>query len=152
MVASLGLYALDVYATAKIDQILLEYYGPELYERYTNIYEPQDDKFRLTATTEKDFYGYRSLYGLRILGWLEKAHLAYGAAQEVLNNPKCRKRLGCELKSIPAEDRTWLASNLANIYNNIYDPDDFDFKLGFYKKCAEMFPGCPGLSEYEQKL
>ena len=40
LVASVGLYALDVYATARIDQLLLDYYGPQIYERYTNIYEP----------------------------------------------------------------------------------------------------------------
>ena len=62
LVASVGLYALDVYATARIDQLLLDYYGPQIYERYTNTYEPN---IRLTATTENDYYGYRSLYGLK---------------------------------------------------------------------------------------
>ena len=62
------MYALDVYATSRIDQFLLDYYGPELYDRYTNNYDQQLYMPKLTATTVNDYYGYRSLYGLKILG------------------------------------------------------------------------------------
>ena len=153
LIASLGLYALDVYATAKIDEILLEYYGPQLYDRYTNTYEPS---VRLTATTAEDYYGVRSLYGYRLLGLLEQAHLAYGAAKEVLSNPGCQKRLACEIKATPADDRTWMASKLADLYDLVFKNDIIDnevFEVGYQReKCAKIYQDCPQLSEYEAKL
>ena len=149
LVASVGLYALDVYATARIDQLLLDYYGPQIYERYTNIYEPN---IRLTATTENDYYGYRSLYGLKILGWLEKAHLAYGAATEVITNPNCQKRLICEIKSTPKEDKTWFGSNLDNLYNSVFSEQDIVYKIGHRDKCQNIYKGCDNFEKYEAKL
>ena len=100
LLASLGLYALDVYATARIDQFLLDYYGPELYDRYTQSDPWPYSENALTATTENDYYGYRSLYGLKILSWLEKAHLTYGVAKEILQNQIIESM---KLKSFEAE-------------------------------------------------
>ena len=149
LVASVGLYALDVYATARIDQLLLDYYGPQIYERYTNIYEPN---IRLTATTENDYYGYRSLYGLKVLSWLEKAHLAYGAATEVISNPNCQKRLICEIKSTPKEDKTWFGSNLDNLYNSVFSEQDIVYKIGHRDKCQNIYKGCDDFEKYEARL
>ena len=149
--ASVGLYALDIYATARIDQLLLEYYGPQIYERYTNIYEPNTN-IKFTATTEKDYYGYRSLYGLKILSWLEKAHLTYGVAKEILQNPNCQKRLICELKSTPEEDKTWLGSNLDNFYNSVFSDEEVFYKIGYRHKCQDIYEGCHGFEKYESKL
>ena len=66
VIASVFLYALDVYATSQIDRYLYDYYGPELYDRYTNYYDPnQFDPYNMnghySATTAQQYYGlYRS--------------------------------------------------------------------------------------------
>ena len=107
LLASLGLYALDVYATARIDQFLLDYYGPELYDRYTQ-YDPLDYGINgLTATTENDYYGYRSLYGLKVLSWLDKSYLAYEVAKESLSDSQCFVKIFCDLQNKPKEDKNW---------------------------------------------
>ena len=142
----MGLYALDVYATAKIDQLLLEYYGPELYDRYTNLYEPPG--LRLTATTENDYYGYRSLHGLQVLSWLDQAFKAYEATQEILEKPNCLKRISCELKSRPEDDKTWLASKLEKLILN--DNNNGIFTLGQAEKCRDLYPNCHKLTRYEK--
>ena len=151
LIASIGLYALDIYATARIDQLLLDYYGPQIYERYTNFYDPN---VRLTATTENDYYGYRSLYGLKVLGWLQEAHLAYGATKEVIQDPTCQKRLICELKSTPKEDKTWFASKLDTFYNSVYSADNQDifYEIGYRNKCQNIYTGCHDFEKYEDKL
>ncbi len=65
--ASLALFAADVYLTSKLDQMLLDHYGPELYDQYTSKYHDllegdggggdPDSPVGLTATTREDFYG-----------------------------------------------------------------------------------------------
>ena len=66
VIASVFLYALDVYATSQIDRYLYDYYGPELYDRYTSFYDPnQFDPYNMnghySATTAQQYYGlYRS--------------------------------------------------------------------------------------------
>ena len=66
VIASVFLYALDVYATSQIDRYLYDFYGPELYDRYTNYYDPnQFDPYNMnghySATTAQQYYGlYRS--------------------------------------------------------------------------------------------
>ena len=154
LIASVGLYALDIYATARIDEFLLSHYGPELYDRYTTTFDPnQDDQnfIRFSATTEKEYYGYRSLYGLKILGWLAQAQQAYGAAKEVLASPICQKSLRCVLKSTPKEDQTWLATKLASLYHMLYhdDQDSNDLhQLGRQDICQKKYPGCHQLEKY----
>ena len=143
-----------MYATSRIDQFLLEYYGPELYDRYTNTYDPYLPK--LTATTENVYYqnyGYRSLYGFKILGWLETAHLAYGAAKEVLEHPECQKRLICELKSTPKEDLSWSISKLMPLVNFIFEDseknNEITFELGHKEICWKNYKGCDNLIRFE---
>ncbi len=53
LVASLTLYAADVYVTSRMDELLLEYYGPELYEKYTSDFDATQD--------QEDLHNY--LYG-----------------------------------------------------------------------------------------
>ena len=116
LLASLGLYALDVYATARIDQFLLDYYGPELYERYTQ-YDPINFGLNgLTATTENDYYGYRSLYGLKILSWLDKSYLAYEVAKETLSDFSCYEKIFCDLQKMPKEDKNWVLNTLSDMW------------------------------------
>ena len=149
-----------MYATSRIDQFLLEYYGPELYDRYTNTYDPYMPK--LTATTENVYYqnyGYRSLYGYKILGWLETAHLAYGAAKEVLERPECQKRLICELKSTPKEDLSWSSLKLLPLVNYFFvdnsssennnNNDEITFELGHKEICWKNYKGCDNLVQFE---
>ena len=67
VITSLFLYALDVYATSRIDEYLYEYYGPELYDRYTSVYDPasylanSDSPYNsngyYSATTASQYYG-----------------------------------------------------------------------------------------------
>ena len=65
VITSLFLYALDVYATSRIDQYLYDYYGPELYDRYTSVYDPTDyfspynTNGYYSATTASQYYGGR---------------------------------------------------------------------------------------------
>jgi len=40
LILSFALYMLDTWATARIDNMLLNYYGPEMYDRYTSVYDP----------------------------------------------------------------------------------------------------------------
>ena len=40
---SIGLYALDVYVTSRIDRYLLDHYGPSIYEAFTGTYDPNED-------------------------------------------------------------------------------------------------------------
>ena len=117
LLASLGLYALDVYATARIDQFLLDYYGPELYDRYTQ-YDPLQG-LGLTATTENDYYGYRSLYGLKILSWLDKTYLAYEATKEMLSDEKCYEQFVCRVVGMPKEDQSWLIQQFEMIWGDL---------------------------------
>lgn len=106
---------------------------------------------RLTATTENDYYGYRSLYGLRLLGWLEQAYLTYGAAEEILKNPICQKRLICEIRSTPVEDKTWLANKILSAYDALSGNEIIFSQLGHRDKCQKHYADCQKLSEYEQK-
>ena len=130
---------------AKVCNLLPGLQKDFLFLRYTQVYEPS---VRLTATTENDYYGYRSLYGLKVLSWLDQAYLAYGAATEVLSDSTCQKRIICELQSTPKEDKTWLASKLTPILQNknVYQ------KIGSAKKCRELYPNCHQLTKYENKL
>ena len=67
VITSLFLYALDVYATSRIDEYLYEYYGPELYDRYTSVYDPSsyladsnspyNSNGYYSATTASQYYG-----------------------------------------------------------------------------------------------
>ena len=63
VIASVFLYALDVYATSRIDQYLYDYYGPELYDRYTSVYDPNSNQAPYntngyySATTAAQYYG-----------------------------------------------------------------------------------------------
>ena len=65
VIISLFLYALDVYATSRIDRFLYDYYGPELYDRYTSVYDPTDyfsssnTNGYYSATTASQYYGGR---------------------------------------------------------------------------------------------
>ena len=71
VITSVFLYALDVYATSRIDEYLYEYYGPELYDRYTSVYDPTPNTYYAdsespynsngyyTATTASQYYGIR---------------------------------------------------------------------------------------------
>ena len=149
LLASAALYALDVYATSRIDQFLLDYYGPEIYDRYTTTYDQYYQMPKLSATTANQWYGYRSLYGYKILGWLETAYLAYGAAKEVLDSPECQKRFVCELKTRPKEDLSWLGSKLVDIMANSDDENEV-FDVGQSEKCQRIYRGCAKLSLYER--
>ncbi len=60
--ASLALFAADVYLTSKLDQMLLDHYGPEIYDQFTSKFsggdeDDPDSPVGLTATTREDFYG-----------------------------------------------------------------------------------------------
>ena len=63
VITSIFLYALDVYATSRIDQYLYDYYGPELYDRYTSVYDPNSNQAPYNtngyyaATTASQYYG-----------------------------------------------------------------------------------------------
>jgi hypothetical protein len=150
LIASIGLYALDIYATSRIDQFLLDYYGPEMYDRFTTSYAGSDIMSGMTATTENDYYGYRGLYGLRVLGWLDTAHVAYGAAKEAISSQKCQKRLICEIKSTPNEDKSWMSSSLSSVYEAVFSSRDQNelFILGHQEFCQELFPGCREMDKY----
>lgn len=153
ILASAGLYALDVYATARIDQFLLDYYGPQMYDRFTTEYEPlKAEGPHFTATTANKYYGYRSLYGLKVLGWLEHAHLAYGAAKEVLKDPTCKKRLICELKSTPIEDKSWWTRKLEPVYELIYSDQNEIFQLGRKDICQQYYQGCQAFDDFLESL
>ena len=41
LVISFLLYMFDTWATARIDSMLLDYYGPELYSKMTSSYDPE---------------------------------------------------------------------------------------------------------------
>ena len=41
LVLSFLLYMLDTWATARIDTMLLDYYGPDLYRKMTSSYDPE---------------------------------------------------------------------------------------------------------------
>ena len=85
------------------------------------------------------------------MGWIEKAHLAYGAAAEVITNPNCQKRLICELKSTPKEDKTWVGSNLDSLYNSVFSSSDQNivYKIGYRDKCQHIYKGCKDFEKYE---
>ena len=52
LVVSYLLYMVDVWATERIDGLLLAHYGPELYERYTSaLQEVRTDKVANLART-----------------------------------------------------------------------------------------------------
>jgi hypothetical protein len=63
VITSVFLYALDVYATSRIDEYLYDYYGPELYDRYTSVYDPNSNQSPYntngyySATTASQYYG-----------------------------------------------------------------------------------------------
>ena len=64
VIVSVFLYALDVYATSRIDEYLYDYYGPELYDRYTSVYDPNPNYYApyntngyYSATTLSEYYG-----------------------------------------------------------------------------------------------
>ena len=65
LILSVLFYALDVYATSRIDQFLYETYGPEVYDRYTSVYDPTDyyslynTNGYYSATTASQYYGAR---------------------------------------------------------------------------------------------
>ena len=142
LLASLGLYALDVYATARIDQFLLDYYGPELYDRYTQSDPWPYSENALTATTENDYYGYRSLYGLKILSWLERSYLAYEATKEILSDDQCYQHFVCQLVSMPQEDRSWLIQQFEWIWEHPKKQQENCLKKNFachkYEKYLEI--------------
>ena len=73
LVVSYLLYMVDVWATDRIDGLLLAHYGPELYERYTtalhevrsNIYIDQNLRFTIaTYTLHCCFFICRNLFSL----------------------------------------------------------------------------------------
>ena len=41
LILSFLLYMLDTWATARIDTMLLDYYGPDLYRKMTSSYDPE---------------------------------------------------------------------------------------------------------------
>ena len=63
VITSFFLYALDAYATARIDEYLYDYYGPEMYDRYTSVYDPNiynspyNTNGQYSATTAAQYYG-----------------------------------------------------------------------------------------------
>ena len=71
VITSVFLYALDVYATSRIDEYLYEYYGPELYDRYTSVYDPTPNTYYADSDSPYNSNGYYSAttasqyYGIR---------------------------------------------------------------------------------------
>ena len=83
---SFGLYYADLFLTARLDQFLLDYYGPEIYDRLTQEFHPDggvyDSPVGLKATTAAQYYGYgRKIKELdlatRVLGLIGVARELY---------------------------------------------------------------------------
>ena len=96
----------------------------------------------ITATTENDYYGYRSLYGLKILSWLERSYLAYEATKEILSDDQCYQQFVCQLVSMPQEDRSWLIQQFEWIWEHPKKQQENCLKKNFachkYEKYLEI--------------
>ena len=96
----------------------------------------------ITATTENDYYGYRSLYGLKILSWLERSYLAYEATKEILSDDQCYQQFVCQLVSLPQEDRSWLLQQFEWIWEHSNKHQENCVKKNFtchkYEKYLEI--------------
>ncbi|QQP58526.1 Uncharacterized protein FKW44_003881 [Caligus rogercresseyi] len=109
LVFSAVLYALDIYATSRIDRMLI-------YNRFSNAYEPTDyaDFLAGAYADYSDVGTYRrrrrrqategtklSPNNSRVMGLINLAFAIYNAADESLRVPECRKKLVCEVYSRP---------------------------------------------------
>ncbi|XP_040569186.1 uncharacterized protein [Lepeophtheirus salmonis] len=108
------LYALDVYATSRIDRMLVDSFGPEIFERFSHAYASQDTDDLLAGTYEDIYEGSSrrrrrqaseetkiTKSESRIMGLIHLAYDIYNAADESLREPECRKKLVCEVYSRP---------------------------------------------------
>eukprot|EP00096_Caligus_rogercresseyi_P016816 TRINITY_DN981_c0_g1_i1.p1 TRINITY_DN981_c0_g1~~TRINITY_DN981_c0_g1_i1.p1 ORF type:complete len:249 (+),score=50.80 TRINITY_DN981_c0_g1_i1:69-815(+) len=116
LVFSAVLYALDIYATSRIDRMLVDSFGPQIYNRFSNAYEPTDyaDFLAGAYADYSDVGTYRrrrrrqategtklSPNNSRVMGLINLAFAIYNAADESLRVPECRKKLVCEVYSRP---------------------------------------------------
>lgn len=74
---SLGLYALDVYMTSLIDRYLLSQYGPNIYDQFTNTYDPSTDIGNIPYFAARQWKEMTATE--RIMGFIEAAREKFEA-------------------------------------------------------------------------